>query len=117
MKSLIISTLLLGTTIVNEAATLSFPEVPAAKEQASQKDIPCLIVWYGSDWQPQINKFCKTWEAVAKEHADSFVFGQFDDKTGLNTDVRKKNTPHRALQHTSRCNACTRWHVYGRVQR
>lgn len=90
MKSLIISTLLLGTTIVNEAATLSFPEVPAAKEQASQKDIPCLIVWYGSDWQPQINKFCKTWEAVAKEHADSFVFGQFDDKTGLNTDVRKK---------------------------
>lgn len=94
MKHLVISALLLlGATLVSEAATLSFPEVPAAKEQAAQKDKPCLIVWYGSDWQAQINKFCKTWEAVAKEHADSFVFGQFDDKTGLNADVRKKILP------------------------
>ncbi len=79
--------------MVSQAATLSFPEVPAAKEQAAKEGKPCLVVWYGSDWQPKVSAFCKAWEAVAKEHAATFVFGQFDDKTGLNIDVRKKVLP------------------------
>ena len=79
--------------MVCQAATLSFPEVPAAKEQAAKEGKPCLVVWYGSDWQPNVREFCKMWEAVAKEHKDTFVFGQFDDKTGLKVDVRKKVLP------------------------
>lgn len=94
MKHLLFSTMLLpGAVMVSQAATLSFPEVPAAKEQAAKEGKPCLVVWYGSDWQPKVREFCKTWEAVAKEHAATFVFGQFNDKTGLKVDVRKKVLP------------------------
>lgn len=94
MKHIVLSTLLLpGAMLVSEAATLSFPEVPAAKEQAAKEGKPCLIIWYGSDWQPKVREFCKAWETVAKEHSATFVFGQFDDKTGQNVDVRKKVLP------------------------
>ncbi len=94
MKHIILSTMLLpGAVMVNHAATLSFPEVPAAKEQAAKEGKPCLVVWYGSDWQPKVREFCKNWEAIATEYAATFVFGQFDDKTGLKVDVRKKVLP------------------------
>lgn len=94
MKHMILASALLpGAVMVCQAATLSFPEVPAAKEQAAKEGKPCLVVWYGSDWQPGVAAFCKAWEKVAAEHKDSFVFGQFNDKTGLKTDVRKKVLP------------------------
>jgi len=94
MKHMLLSTMLLpGAVMVSQAATLSFPEVPAAKEQAAKEGKPCLVVWYGSDWQADSRAFCKAWENVAKEHATTFVFGQFDDKTGLKVDVRKKVLP------------------------
>ncbi|MBE6417945.1 MAG: hypothetical protein E7033_05710 [Akkermansiaceae bacterium] len=94
MKHILLATMLLpGAVMVSQAATLSFPEVPAAKEQAAKEGKPCLVVWYGSDWQPKVREFCKNWEAIAKEHSATFVFGQFDDKTGLKVDVRKKVLP------------------------
>lgn len=94
MKHVLLSALLVpGTVMVSQAATLSFPDVPAAKEKAAKEGKPCLVVWYGSDWQPKVGAFCKAWEAVAKTHGETFVFGQFDDKTGLNVDVRKKVLP------------------------
>lgn len=94
MKHMILASALLpGAVMVCQAATLSFPEVPAAKERAAKEGKPCLVVWYGSDWQPGVAAFCKAWEKVAAEHKDSFVFGQFNDKTGLKTDVRKKVLP------------------------
>lgn len=94
MKHILLSTMLLpGAMMVSQAATLSFPEVPAAKEQAASQGKPCLVVWYGSDWQANVSAFCKTWEDLAKKHQDTFVFGQFDDKLGLNVDVRKKVLP------------------------
>ena len=94
MKYVLLSTLLVpGAVMVSQAETLSFPDVPTAKEKAAKEGKPCLVVWYGSDWQPNVGAFCKTWEAVAKAHAGTFVFGQFDDKTGLNIDVRKKVLP------------------------
>lgn len=94
MKHILLATMLLpGAVMVSQAATLSFPEVPAAKEQAAKEGKPCLVVWYGSDWQPNVSEFCQIWEVIAKEHSATFVFGQFDDKTGLNVDVRKKVLP------------------------
>lgn len=94
MKHIILSSMLLpGAMMVSQAATLSFPEVPAAKEEAAKSGKPCLIVWYGSDWQPNVNDFCKTWEAIAAKQKDSFVFGQYDDKLGQPTDARKKVLP------------------------
>lgn len=94
MKNILLSTLLVpGAVMVSQSATLSFPEVPAAKESALKSGKPCLVVWYGSDWQPNVNAFCKCWEKIADQRKDSFVFAQFDDKTGLNVDVRKKVLP------------------------
>ena len=94
MKHVILSSLMLtGVAMVSQAATLSFPEVPAAQEQAAKEGKPCLIIWYGSDWQGEVQSFCKQWEEIAKAHSASFVFGQFDDKTGLQIDVRKKVLP------------------------
>lgn len=94
MKHILLSTLLVpGTIMISQATTLSFPDVPTAKEQAFKSGKPCLVVWYGSDWQPDVASFCKRWETIADQRKDSFVFAQFDDKTGLNVDVRKKVLP------------------------
>lgn len=94
MKNLILSALLLPTmAVTTQAATLNLPEVPAAKEQAASANKPAIIIWYGSDWQVGVDSFVKDWQAAATKHAGTYVFGQFDDKTGLNGEVRKKALP------------------------
>ncbi|MDO5472152.1 MAG: hypothetical protein Q4F35_02345 [Akkermansia sp.] len=75
------------------ATPLDLPDVPAAKEQAAREAKPAVIIWYGSDWQPEVDKFCRDWQRQASKYDDHFVFGQFDDKTGLDGAVRKKALP------------------------
>lgn len=75
------------------AAPLDFPEVPAAKEQAAKSGKPAIIIWYGSDWQVGVEDFCRDWRRQESRYDNQFIFGQFDDKTGLDGDVRKKMLP------------------------
>ncbi len=94
MKNLILSALLVpAAAVAVQAATLSFPDVATAKEQAAATGKPALIVWYGPDWQPGVADFCKSWEQLAKQYAGTYVFGQFADKLGQDGSVRNKALP------------------------
>lgn len=94
MKTTILSSLLLPLAAVAvQAAPLSFPDVAMAKEQAKQSNKPALIIWYGSDWQPGVEAFCQSWEQLARQHGNTYVFGQFDDRTGLEGAPRNKVLP------------------------
>lgn len=84
--------LLLGALLPVGAATVAFPEVPEAVEQAGKQGKPALILWYGSDWVPQVDVLCQHWASLAESDLP-VVFGQFDEKTGLDGEVRKKTLP------------------------
>ncbi len=72
-----------------QAATLNFPDVEAAKEQAKQAGKPTLIIWYGSDWQPNVEAFAKDWQAAGAKYGNTYVFGQFDEHLGQERDRNK----------------------------
>ncbi|MBQ4614800.1 MAG: hypothetical protein IJB31_07745 [Akkermansia sp.] len=83
---------LLGFALPGLSATVPFPEVPAALQQAKEQGKPALILWYGSDWVPQVDKLCNDWKALSSSGMP-VVLGQFDEKTGLDGEVRKKTLP------------------------
>lgn len=74
------------------AATVPFPDVEAAKQQAKAERKPALILWYGSDWTYGVEAFCADWQKQAGISPE-VVFGQFDEHTGLPENVRKKTLP------------------------
>ncbi len=88
-KILLTSMLLPAAALCVQAAALTYPDVDAAKEQAQQAGKPALIVWYGSDWQPNADKFVKDWQAAGAAHGATYVFGQFDEKVGQERDRNK----------------------------
>lgn len=90
--SLLTLSFLLAAAMLGGAATVPFPEVPAALQQAKAEGKPALILWYGSDWVPQVETLCRDWTALSSSES-SVVFGQFDEKTGLDGEVRKKMLP------------------------
>ena len=94
MKNILLSALLLPAAAVTvQAATLPFPDIATAKAQAAKSGKPALIVWYGSDWQPNVESFCKNWQEFAANNASTYIFGQFDDKLGLEGGLRNKALP------------------------
>ncbi len=94
MKNVLLTSLLAPLAALTvQAATLPFPDVAAAKEQAAASGKPALIVWYGSDWQHGVDAFCKKWQKLAASNSSTYIFGQFDDKTGLEGGIRNKALP------------------------
>ena len=94
MKNVLLTSLLAPLAALTvQAATLPFPDVATAKKQAAASGKPALIVWYGSDWQPGVDAFCKSWQQFAAKHQSAYVFGQFDDKLGLEGGQRNKALP------------------------
>ncbi len=90
MKNILLTSLLLPVAaLTTQAATLTYPDVEEAKEQAKQANKPALIVWYGSDWQPGVDTFVKEWQAAGTKHGATYVFGQFDEKVGQERDRNK----------------------------
>lgn len=79
--------------VCSHAATLALPNVEEAKAQAAQNGKPAIIIWYGSDWQYNVDDFVADWQSAANTHKGTYVFGQFDDKTGLDGEIRKKALP------------------------
>lgn len=84
----LVSLLLPGALALCPASTVSFPDVPAAKEQAREANQPALILWYGSDWMPDAAALCKEWESFSRTGLP-VVFGQFDERLGLKGDRNK----------------------------
>lgn len=94
MKNVFLSALLAPAAVLTvQAANLSFPDVEAAKAQAAATGKPVLIVWYGPDWQPDVDTFCRSWEKLAKQHGGTYVFGQYADKLGQEGGTRNKVLP------------------------
>lgn len=90
LKKILLTSLLLPTVaLCTQAATLTYPDVEAAKVQAQKANKPALIVWYGSDWQPGVEQFVKDWQAAGAAHGSTYVFGQFDEKLGQERDRNK----------------------------
>lgn len=90
--SLLTLSFLVAVALPGLSATVSFPEVPAALQLAKDEGKPALILWYGSDWVPQVDSLCQDWTALSASDTP-VVFGQFDEKTGLDGEVRKKTLP------------------------
>ena len=94
MKNRLLSALLLPVAAMAvQAATLPFPDVSTARQQAAQTGKPALIIWYGSDWQPNVEAFCNDWKQLASRHGKSYIFGQFDDHMGLDGKIRQQALP------------------------
>jgi len=90
MKNTLLTSLLMPLAVLNvQAATLTYPDVEQALEQAKQAGKPAVIIWYGSDWQPGVDAFVKDWQAVGTRHGDTCVFGTFDEKMGQERDRNK----------------------------
>ena len=90
--SLLTLSFLLAAAMPGPAAGVSFPDVPAVLQQAKAQGKPALVLWYGSDWVPQVETLCQDWSALAASGMP-VVFGQFDEKTGLDGELRKKTLP------------------------
>ncbi len=93
MKTYLLSLLLaMGLLPLDTASTISFPEAPAAKEQAKQEGKPTLILWHGSDWMTESATLCSQWQKLANgaEGELPVVFGQYDEKVGTTDEVRNK---------------------------
>ncbi len=83
MNKYLLSALLTpAVAVIAHASTLNLPDVEAAKAQAAENNKPALIIWYGSDWQRNVDAFVADWQKTADANKDTYVFGQFDDKTG-----------------------------------
>ncbi len=90
--SLLTLTLAMGLLPLATAATLPFPDVPAAREQAKTDGKPTLVLWHGSDWMKESSKLCSEWQKLAKAKEDPLpvIFAQFDEKTGTKDEERNK---------------------------
>ncbi len=90
--SLLTLSLALGLLPLATAATVPFPDVPAAKEQARAENKPTLILWHGSDWMEESSKLCREWKKLASETQQPLpvIFAQFDEKVGTTDDERNK---------------------------
>lgn len=90
MKNILLTNLLMPLAALSvQAATLTYPDVEQAREQAKQAGKPAVIIWYGSDWQQGIDAFVKDWQAVGTRHGNTCVFGTFDEKLGQERDRNK----------------------------
>ncbi len=90
MKSYLLTlSLALGLLPLATAATVPFPEAPEAREKAKAEDKPILLLWHGSDWIHNSSKLCSGWKEFAKGKLP-VIFAQFDEKTGLTDEDRKK---------------------------
>ncbi len=93
MKTYLLTlSLAMGLLPCATAASLSFPEVPAAKEQAKAEGKPTLVIWHGSDWMPESDTLCREWQKLAAvtDMPLPVIFAQFDEKVGTSDDVRNK---------------------------
>ena len=91
--SLLTLSFLLAAAVPGMSATVPFPDVPATKQQAKAEGKPALILWYGSDWVPQVESLCQDWAKLSACSDMPVVFGQYDEKTGLDGELRKKTLP------------------------
>ncbi len=82
--------LALGLLLPATAATVKFPDAPAAREQAKKDNKPILLLWYGSNWMNKTSELCQAWESLSTKAGLPVVFAQFDEKTGLTEEDRKK---------------------------
>ncbi len=90
MKShLLTLTLALGLLPLATAATVPFPDAPEAREKAKADNKPILLLWHGSDWMFKSSELCTSWKELAKSKLP-VLFAQFDEKTGLTDEDRKK---------------------------
>lgn len=90
MKNILLTGLLLPLAALStQAATLTYPDVADAREQAKQAGKPAVIVWYGSDWQPGVDAFVKDWQTAGSAQGAKYIFGQFDEKVGQERDRNK----------------------------
>ena len=90
MKNILLTGLLLPLAALStQAATLTYPDVADAREQAKQAGKPAVIVWYGSDWQPGVDAFVTDWQKAGSAQGAKYVFGQFDEKVGQERDRNK----------------------------
>ncbi len=93
MKTYLLTlSLALGLLPLASAATVPFPDVPAAKEQAKAAGKPTLILWHGSDWMEESAKLCSEWQKLASSAEEPLpvIFGQFDEKVGTTDETRNK---------------------------
>ncbi len=91
MKShLFTLTLALGLLPLATAATVPFPDVTEAREKAKADDKPILLLWHGSDWMFKSSELCNSWKELASKSKLPVLFAQFDEKTGLTEEERKK---------------------------
>ncbi len=93
MKTYLLSlSLAMGLLPLATAATLPFPEVPTAKEQAKAEGKPTLVLWHGSDWMEESATLCSEWQklAAATDMPLPVIFAQFDEKVGTTDDMRNR---------------------------
>ncbi len=89
MKNTLLTIALLpSVALACAAATVSFPDVAAAKEQAKSSNKPALILWYGSDWMPGVDALCNSWEEFSRSGLP-VVFGQFNEHLGFKGNRNK----------------------------
>ncbi len=84
--------LALGLLPLTHAATVPFPDVPAAREQAKAAGKPTLILWHGSDWMEESAQLCSEWEKLATDTKAPLpvLFAQYDEQVGTTEETRKK---------------------------
>ena len=80
------------------ASPLPFPENLEARAKAKAEGRPSLIIWYGSDWQPNAGKVVKEWTKLEAKNLP-VVLGQIDERVGTvpNLHDREKLTPFGAF--------------------
>lgn len=80
------------------ASPLPFPENLEARAKAKAEGRPSLIIWYGSDWQPNAGKVVKEWTKLEAKNLP-VVLGQIDERVGTVPDLhdREKLTPFGAF--------------------
>ncbi len=88
--SLLTLSLAMGLLLPATAATVKFPDAPAAREKAKADNKPILLLWYGSNWMNKTAELCQTWDSLATKANLPVIFAQFDEKTGLTEEDRKK---------------------------
>ncbi len=91
-NALLTLSLAIGMLPLASAAPLSFPDVPAAKEQAKSAGKPILVLWHGTDWMEESASLCREWQklATASEAPLPVIFAQFDEKIGLSDEERNR---------------------------
>lgn len=93
MKNTLIATALaFGMLSLAQAASLSFPDVAAAKTAAKEQNKPALVIWHGADWLPGTDKLCAEWNKLAAAGLP-VILGQYDDRLGQESGVRNKMLP------------------------